>query len=126
MAIERALGAKSKGSVWPAFIAWPLTMVLVMIGWVMFRANTVADAFIMYAGMAGTNGFAMRPENVTLLKPTEVLLLAVGVVLAIAPRLEWRSVVGGQLRTAGTAALFAVCFVAIQARTESPFLYFQF
>lgn len=128
MAIERALGAKARGTVWPAAIAWPLTMALVLIGWVMFRAPTVADAFTMYAGMTGLNGIPMRPENVTLIKPTEILLLVVGLILATAPRLNlaWRPAVSGHIRVAGTAALFAVCFVVIQARTESPFLYFQF
>jgi alginate O-acetyltransferase complex protein AlgI len=130
MAIERALGAKSRGTVWPASIAWPLTMVFVLLGWVVFRAESVEAAFDMYGGMFGAHGLAMRPENITLMKPTELIFLAIGLILSTAPRLKLPSGVTdrvvGHLRFAGSAALMAICFVVIQARTESPFLYFQF
>jgi alginate O-acetyltransferase complex protein AlgI len=124
MAIERALGAKFQNTVWPKSIAWPLTMIFVVLGWVMFRAETLSAAIVMYAGMFGANGFAMRPELITLTAPTEVLFLAAGAVLSIAPglsvpRLAWAPALQ-------SAALSAVCFVVLQARTDSPFLYFQF
>ena len=124
MAVERALGAKQRDTVWPRTIAWPLTMVLVVLGWVVFRAETLSDAAAMYAGMFGFHGTAMRPELVTLTAPTELLFLLLGAVVAISPRFSQL-----QVRVSPafqTATLSLLCFVALQARTNSPFLYFQF
>lgn len=130
MAIERALGAKSRGTVWPTSIAWPLTMILVVLGWVVFRAASVGAALDMYAGMFGAHGLAIRPENITLMKPTEIIFLAIGLIVSTVPYPKLPSVIPdrvvGHSRAAGLAALMAICFVVIQARTESPFLYFQF
>jgi len=124
MAIERALGAKHRETVWPKAIAWPLTMVFVMLGWVIFRAETLSDAAAMYRGMVGANGVLMRPELVTLTTASELGFLLVGSALSIAPRL-----VGPRLSLSPalqSALLSVLCFVALQARTNSPFLYFQF
>ncbi|MEL7344531.1 MAG: MBOAT family protein [Pseudomonadota bacterium] len=124
MAIERALGAKNRDTVWPKAIAWPLTMVFVMLGWVVFRAESLSDALAMYVGMAGVNGLAMRPELITLTAPTEVLFLITGAVLSIAPRLSLARLAWAPVFQ--SAALSVLCFVVLQARTDSPFLYFQF
>jgi alginate O-acetyltransferase complex protein AlgI len=130
MAVERALGAKTRRSVWPKAIAWPLTMVLVLIGWVMFRAETVGHAAQVYAGMVGANGLAITAEMALLTRPTEVICLALGAVLALRPL--WAPF--GPTMSAAfwpnlavrSLALFALCAVIIQARGEAPFLYFQF
>ncbi|MEM1428335.1 MAG: MBOAT family protein [Pseudomonadota bacterium] len=138
MALERALGAKHRPTVWPRALAWPLTMVLVMIGWVMFRAETVGHAFAVYGGMAGRNQWAMRPEMLTLTKPSELTFLMLGLVLCAAPLMRrppsrqrarlplpsarLRHVASG----VGATALLGLCALVVQARTDAPFLYFQF
>ncbi len=124
MAIERALGAKHRETVWPSAVAWSLTMVCVMLGWVVFRAETLAGVGAMYAGMVGVHGFAMRPELVTLTTTTELCFLLVGVAISIGPRLALpRRTLSPALHS---ALLSILCFVALQARTNCPFLYFQF
>ena len=124
MSIERRLGAKSRETVWPKAISWPLTMTLVILGWVVFRAEDLSTALVMYAGMFGANGLTLRPETITLLAPSEVLFLLTGITLSISPEFKlkpsnWRPVMQ-------TTGLFAMCFLVMQARVESPFLYFQF
>lgn len=132
MAVERALGSKSKGTVWPRMIAWPLTMTFVLIGWVMFRAETVFHAIAYYRGMLGVNGIAMTPEMILLIRPTEIMFLILGIALAVFPAWAKSYVLqpmqGGTPKFAGlsTLALFSFCSVVIQARGEAPFLYFQF
>ncbi|MEO0919919.1 MAG: MBOAT family O-acyltransferase, partial [Pseudomonadota bacterium] len=136
MAVERALGAKGKETVWPPAIAWPLTMVFVLIGWVVFRAPTLSDAATMYIGMAGLNGILMSPESIFLLRPTEILFLMAGISICLlqaqADRLTrwrfttlntniWQATAGAR-----TVTLFIACASIMQARAESPFLYFQF
>ena len=132
MAIERAMGAKHRATVWPRMIAWPLTMVFVLIGWVVFRAETVSAAFAMYAGMFGANGLAMTPEIAILTRPTEVICLLLGGMLAVhpiwLPHLTRINTAAAWQASAGirSLTLFALCAVIIQARGEAPFLYFQF
>ncbi len=45
-----------KGTAAPYLL--PITLVLVLIGWVMFRAANVESAFTVYGGMLGLNGIA--------------------------------------------------------------------
>ncbi|KMW56566.1 putative poly(beta-D-mannuronate) O-acetylase [Candidatus Rhodobacter oscarellae] len=124
MALERALGAKTRASVWPSLVAWPLTMVLVILGWVVFRAESLGQAIEVYLGMFGAHGIPMRAEQLLLLAPTEALFLALGITISIAPRWRWPD--PAWLPALRTAALSGLCLLVMQARTDSPFLYFQF
>ncbi|WP_424964800.1 MBOAT family O-acyltransferase [Dinoroseobacter sp. S375] len=124
MALERALGAKSRDTVWPRAIAWPLTMVFVILGWVVFRAETLADALAIYGGMVGLNGVALRPELITLTAPTEAIFLIIGLGLSLRRPGRWQ--VPSLAQRLKPAVLSLLCCVVVQARTESPFLYFQF
>ncbi len=121
LSLERALGAKA-GAVWGNATGWLLTMTIVIIGWVMFRATSVSDAFAMYSGMAGLNGWRLSPEMLYLNQPVEYLGLAVGITLALAPtKLDFRIA-----RRSETACLSALCYLMLCTQTNSPFLYFQF
>ncbi|MEM1078159.1 MAG: MBOAT family protein [Pseudomonadota bacterium] len=124
MALERALGAKTRATVWPRALAWPLTMTFVVLGWVVFRAESLGAALSMYGGMFGMNGLAMRPELITLTAPTEALCLLLGGALSVLPRNTLRAPAFAQRLQ--PALLSLLCCVVVQARTESPFLYFQF
>jgi alginate O-acetyltransferase complex protein AlgI len=128
LAVERALGAKSKASVWPALIAWPLTMTAVMIGWVMFRAASVTEAFQVYAGMIGLNGWSLSDVIAWQIQPTEIAALIVGSVLSVfGQRLTavFTNTPDG-LRLISNFALMSLACIALLAQTHSPFLYFQF
>ena len=124
MAIERALGSKTRATVWPKMIAWPLTMFFVIIGWVVFRAETLSQAGIMYAGMLGLHGVGFRPEVALVTQTSELVFLLIGAAISIAPRLTIRPT--AWLPAVQTATLCVLCLMVMQARTESPFLYFQF
>lgn len=137
MAVERALGVKGRDSVYPRAVAWPLTLVLVMLGWVMFRAASVGQALDIYAGMAGLNGLALSAETLILLRPSEVIFMALGIALVGWSKLRRPGLIPpGPVALPAAAGLgrgfvlpvvlFALCFVVMQARSFSPFLYFQF
>jgi alginate O-acetyltransferase complex protein AlgI len=49
-------GWRSTGRRLPGAVAWPLTFGVVLIGWVFFRAPSVARAEVLLAGMAGWHG----------------------------------------------------------------------
>jgi len=118
-------------------------LLVVMVGWVFFRADSLAGAVGVLSAMAG-----MSPALPTAYSPawylTPELLLALlaGVVGAtpIVPALERRlariggeaeglPALGGWPSAAGTAALLAMLAVSLMlmaARTYNPFIYFRF
>ena len=132
LSIERAAAAKHRRSIWPATIAWPFTMLLVLIGWVMFRAETVSQAFGIYSGMAGTNGWAISSDFAWQIQNTELTALFIGGLLSVfgAQISMCISRFGKLMPRAIQYSAYAISVTAIgfalTAQTHSPFLYFQF
>ncbi len=125
LALERCLGAKSRQSVWPLYTGWAVTMLMVMLGWVMFRAPSVGEAWVMYIGMAGANGFAISAETIYFNQTIEFVMLGVGCVIAVmGPQLK--ELTSRPLPAFAPIALLCFCTLLMQARSHSPFLYFQF
>jgi len=128
MALERALGAK-QDSPYPRLIALPLTFLLVVIGWVMFRAENVAVAMQVYGGMLGLNGVPVREALQWQLESFQLatLLLAFGLVFGVPwwrnHSLRWTP---ERLLQAGLVPLFILAVLKLSAQSYSPFLYFQF
>jgi alginate O-acetyltransferase complex protein AlgI len=116
----------------PAAVSIGVTVWLVALGWVLFRATDVNHALDVYAALFGQTG--ALPQPLALHADAQVwAVLAVGVLLAgpVYPALEKRlhrthaegtSVFGG----ACTLALLALTVVVISGQTHSPFLYFRF
>jgi alginate O-acetyltransferase complex protein AlgI len=117
-----------RGLAWalPRPLQMTFTFVLVMFGWVLFRAPTLAGAGRVFAGLAGGNGWGAAWP----LGGAGALnwgALAFCLVLVFAARntweIRWRP--SGWL-TAALLALFALCVATFLVNTSSPFLYFQF
>jgi len=49
----------------PRTVAWPLTFLAVVCGWVLFRASDFSSALTILAGMAGMNGVSLPASLVT-------------------------------------------------------------
>ena len=128
LAVERALGAKSAVSVWPKGLAWIFTMLIVMVGWVMFRAESVGQAVNIYAGMLGGHGWGLTAEFAWQLQNSELAVLCVGFVLSVFGNdlLRGAERVPTMLRLSSQIALLGIACLALVAQTHSPFLYFQF
>jgi alginate O-acetyltransferase complex protein AlgI len=136
LVIERLLGGKGTQSPYPRLIAWPLTITLVIIGWVMFRAHTVSDAFSVYAGMVGLNGFGLTPEFAWQIKGLELAMLFIGMGLVVCEGfIRRRSFVGlipvlnisrASFANIALCLLTGVAVLKLSADAYSPFLYFQF
>ncbi len=122
---------------WPI---WPhlYTLAIVMIGWVFFRADTLAGAMAFLKAMAGLTPAAPTPYTVWwYLTPELWIALAAGAIGsapwvpaaaarlagADAPAESWR------LELVSTTLLVALLFASIlqvAARTYNPFIYFRF
>jgi len=123
--------------------AWPIwphlyTMLVVMIGWVFFRAETLPGALAFLKAMSGTTAAAPTPYTVWwYLTPELWLALAAGAVGSAPwvpalsarlarverPRLAWGV---DLLGTATLMALLVASILSMSARTYNPFIYFRF
>jgi alginate O-acetyltransferase complex protein AlgI len=132
LALERRFGHDVNGR--PPNLGRPLTLILVMLGWVMFRAPDVGTAWGFYAAMAGSHGFAISDALRWQLTGIEALTLVVGsFVVYWAPFWRsWLSALAEERRRKWEAVgvLYAPLFVLAVSRLSSnsytPFLYFQF
>jgi alginate O-acetyltransferase complex protein AlgI len=109
------------------------TFLVVVLGWVLFRAASVGDAGDVYASMFSFDFGALPAAVDQALGPEALLALALGVASAFLPRdLVLGRVVEGRWAGAPLAARVAVVVVvpfaaiAVAAGSFSPFLYFQF
>ncbi len=153
LALERMTGwVKKADGVW---FSLPLTFVIVMIGWVVFRAETVSAAMDIYAGLVGANGFAIRPDFLIGLPQDAFIFLCISALIAASEgKLQsWFSsadkdeagggvMVGRDLPgtsqtvvlpairsmslTLATSALLVLAVAKLAEQSFSPFLYFQF
>ncbi|WP_310584493.1 MBOAT family protein [Deinococcus sp.] len=136
LALERRMKEAQLWKPSPAWLTIPGTLLLVMLGWVMFRADNVPDALRMYRGMFGLNGLGLSDTLAWQVRGSELVTMVLAVVLVyVAP--WWGSRVGdvgGQLlrpraATAATLALmplFVLAILKLSAQSYTPFLYFQF
>jgi alginate O-acetyltransferase complex protein AlgI len=98
------------------------TFLLVVIGWVFFRAENLRMAVSLLHAMAGGGAGPALTWGLSLLG----VLLGAAALAHAAPntfelRHEWRL-----WPTLGLAGLFALCVLVIYGGQPSPFLYFQF
>lgn len=127
--IERAgLSRWLKATPFP--VAWLYTLLVVMTGWVWFRAKGYSRAIEMFEGLAGLNGLSsLNFATHVALYPTTIAAMLIGAVLSVAswiPRPKLPPLPYCAADTATVAILFAMSGLAIMAGSYSPFLYFRF
>lgn len=123
--IERWRGKRALHASMPPWLKVVSTMLIVLLGWVFFRANSVSHAMDLVASMLGaSNGAAPLPNLIT-------PILMVGVVLSVfviyrAPTTQ--DLVRRQPRTWTLLLqpLFLLALTRLVNAEHVPFLYFQF
>jgi alginate O-acetyltransferase complex protein AlgI len=126
LALERAIGKNNPLSRSPLVLQRAITFILVMIGWVLFRATSIPQALDVYAGMLGVNGPSVDVAGcITWSLPVVMLPLSLLLVwflpnswqISHQPRMVW---------TGSLIVLFVVSVLVLLVNSASPFLYFQF
>ncbi len=109
------------------------TMGVVMVGWVLFRASSVANALDMLAGLTGLHGLAVRDSLAWRVPPSGLVAMGVGLlVVYFGPwaqqRLSGAGALSLQTRWAPVALSlgFVLAVLRLGAAQHAPFLYFQF
>ena len=113
------------------------TMLVVILGFTLFRADTLAGAGVMFAAMF--TGFSIAPANtlalIALLDAKAVFLLVTALLFAFGvPQWAWRQLqqrglprcAGAAAAAVGYSALFGVSVLTLAGATFNPFIYFQF
>jgi alginate O-acetyltransferase complex protein AlgI len=119
-------------------------LLVIMTGWVLFRAETLSQAGSMLAAMMGlARGSGSVPSVAAFLANDTRLALLAGVLFSLpvypwvlrpwrslaAPAGEpsaWRTLTYQAVRAAATGAALAVCAMALATGTYNPFIYFRF
>jgi alginate O-acetyltransferase complex protein AlgI len=115
------------GIVLPRAVGWVLTMLVVFFAWVMFRAESFASAWALWAGMLGAGegglGFALElPENLWLI----ALGAAVVLVLPTSQRIALERLRPSRLTAAATGAVALYVTLLVGGGRAVEFIYFQF
>jgi alginate O-acetyltransferase complex protein AlgI len=151
LAVERALGVRVAAGAEPAAFRphrWALTFLLVVLGWVMFRADSVGDALALYTAMFSFDGAGLSGAYASGITRLQIATLALAFVVMAVRGWQVRrgagptpaAAPGDPLPAAAphvaaglspVAALvwlplFALSVLKLSAQSYSPFLYFQF
>lgn len=109
------------------------TMVVVILAWVIFRADTIGDAAIYLGNMIGINSIGLTDRLFTEMIGTGAFVLVVGCVLSapvyrvILDRIRMKSERNEEIvRSITSIALFVLAVIETVASTYSPFIYFNF
>lgn len=132
LAIEKALGVDTKGEDLNIF-KWMLTLLLVMIGWVIFRADSMTSAFTLYGAMFSNNGFELSTTYSHSITSLQLSMLVIALFIIVVRGLLGKYNVLKAVQTqfsAGLATvvlpLFVLSIFKLSAQSYSAFLYFQF
>ncbi len=145
LVIERVLfhredrKAQANSAVPSGVLAWPIwphvyTLLIVMIGWVFFRADTLPGAIAFLRSLAGMNAAVPTPYTVAWYLTPELWLALVAGAIGSTPWVPALAARFGDdrgwslplLNTAALLTLLLLSIMSMAARTYNPFIYFRF
>ncbi len=124
----------------PAVARHAYTLLVVMVGWVFFRAETLHGALAFLRAMAGLQTAVPWPYTVEWFLTGQLCAAIVAGAIFAMPVLRWlvdrharvqqtRPALGTSLNAIGVGALavlFVACVMQVAAGTYNPFIYFRF
>jgi len=120
----------------PRVFAHGYVLLVVLAGWVWFRALSLPHALDLFSGLIGLNGLGvMAPALHAALQPVTIAVMILAWPLAmyglptppaagLSPQTRRR--IYGTVDSVVMLLLFALCVITVGAANYSPFLYFQF
>lgn len=106
------------------------TLLFVMVGWALFRAESWESFAVLANGFAGDNGVAFSGGFLAVLRPSHIAILCIGALVIYAPAI-WRLAPNlwpdpATMKAAAAFFLWVAALWAVAQRIVVPFLYFQF
>ncbi|PIZ22680.1 MAG: membrane-bound O-acyltransferase family protein [Comamonadaceae bacterium CG_4_10_14_0_8_um_filter_57_29] len=124
LVLERYWEQRWGKSVLPGWLRVIKTMLLVMIGWVIFRATDSSGAARMFVGMMGYNGIEFSPAVAWQVTPDRLLVLGLGIALVYA--MPWLKRQANVFLRYLIIPFFLWAVATLSSQSFTPFLYFQF
>lgn len=106
----------------PGALAWALTMLFVLIGWVLFRADGFGTAGSILASLTGLNGLSGPLQGAGLLAAAALA----SVLIPSAHEVMNRQIQPRPILAFGGAALAVYCMLQVGLGAPVNFIYFQF
>jgi len=132
LVLERVLGLRQAEGAWRPFRR-AVTLLLIMMGWVVFRADSLPDALAFYAALVRFEDMSLGAALHAALDNRAVLTLALASAVVVLPAhvSGWRLLNGpGRLAGLGRASVLAggvaYAMILTVAGSFTAFLYFQF
>jgi alginate O-acetyltransferase complex protein AlgI len=107
-----------------SWLAGAKTLLVVIIGWVLFRAADISSAERMFNGMLGMNGVAFSGPVEWQVTPDRLGVLAIGIALVYA--MPWLKRQNSKQMRYLPIPLFLWAVATLSSQSFTPFLYFQF
>jgi alginate O-acetyltransferase complex protein AlgI len=136
MLLERVTGQRpvGDGRVSAVVLRRAVVLLLVIVGWVLFRADTLPDAGRILQAMFTPSGWEVDPRVNDAITNQALIVGALATLVVLLPRglPVGRLVAAGRTRVAATGrvaivgAALPVALVLVVSGTFSPFLYFRF
>ncbi|WP_394832605.1 MBOAT family protein [Pendulispora rubella] len=135
LVVERA-GLGKVLAKWPRMLQHAYALLAIMMGWVLFRADTLRHASVYFRALAGL-GPRVDYNGTIYLDSERALAILVGVVASAACLPAVRSAIvrradaasagiASTVRVAGFGLVFVGCAIKLSANTYNPFIYFRF
>lgn len=130
LVIEKLTGIhKKSGKVFVCF-KWFYTIFFVVLGWVVFRAESIGDAFVYICSMFGMMGNSLVDGMFTGYFTQNIILLVIGFVLCtplfkILSQKTKNNIIGF-VKVGSLICLFILSVASLVSSSYNPFIYFNF
>ena len=127
LAVERFVGVNASFKTFNV-LRWLFTLLLVMLGWVVFRADSISTAANIYWGLINLQNLGLSSGMLSEISDLQILTLAVAwiviVIRGLKDRIDFARFTPGIDHV--VIPVFALAVLKLSAQSHSPFLYFQF
>ena len=132
LTVEKLTGMdKKQGKVINVF-KWIYTMIFVVIGWVIFRAESMGDALIYLASMFGVNHNTFTDGMFSGYFTQNLVLLIAGAIAStpifkyMKSKFNKSNVISSAVYVVVMILLFMICVSSLVSNSYNPFIYFNF
>lgn len=131
LTVEKLTGIQNKSGKALNVFKWLYTILFVVIGWVIFRSDTISDALVYLKSMFGLNGNVFSDVMFTGWLAQYIILLVIGAVICtpvfrVLSEKTKNSTAVGVIKGVGLLGLFILSVASLLGDSYNPFIYFNF
>ena len=131
LVVEKITGLDKKSNKLLNVFKWSYTILFVILGWVIFRAESIGDAFVYIRSMFGLVGNTFVDGKFTGWFTQNLILLMIGIVLStplfrFLSQKTMNNKIVGFVKAGGLICLFILSIASLVSSSYNPFIYFNF